>query len=278
MYTNNSTEELKNMKGFTFITNQKYEELASVPITLRVQIKELEQKLKRSEKKLEKSDELIKSLQNSTATSYLSENNLEVSKDESKPESDRKIGSDRQIPAQEKGIENNLSPEIENLKNQVGALQSAIANKSKELTENNEIKEILLKQLTDTEANLKEKLNQTESLLKQEILKKEQIEKDLNKLEIKYNEVQKYMREEVERNTDLISKNELLDAKYRKVKTALKEMANKLKERESEKLTKQISEEATLGFEALKVELLSKNEQISNLNTESCELTEQIQN
>lgn len=257
MYSNNTQEELKTQKGFIFLTDKKYQELASLPISLKIQVKELDQRLKKSEKKLEKSEEIIKSLQNVS----FPENNLNVTREENKGGSDRRIGSDRQIPEPVEGSQ----PETEHLQNQVDEINSELEKKSKLLDETIEVKEVLLSQLCDMESTMQEKASQAESILKQEILKREQIEKDYNKLFTKDTEIQNYLREEVERTTNLENKNELLDIKYKKVKIALKEISNKFKEREGAKLKSQISDEQINDQENCKVELKNKNDEVSEL-------------
>ena len=109
----------------------------------------------------------------------------------------------------------------------------------------------ILQDLNESKKEAHEKVTASESVIKQEYLKREQVEKDLNKLDVKFNEVNQYLREEVERSTVLVQKNETLEAKYKKVKMALKEMANKLKELDEKSRTSKISDEQIKKLETL---------------------------
>ena len=50
MYTNMNSEELANSKGFVFLTEKKYLEVMESPSDLKIQIKELQNKIGRSDK------------------------------------------------------------------------------------------------------------------------------------------------------------------------------------------------------------------------------------
>lgn len=261
IYTNTPTQELNKTKGFSFITHAKYDEINSQPAILKLQLKESNTKVSRTEALYHAAQDEVKA--NSEIISMYQK---QIGEFQTNFEAKLKQNNDN----------SELQEMIVELTNQNEAIKNEISEKTILIEGHMITQDNLLAQIKKLEQNSSNKSVSQESLLKQEILRREQIEKDYAKLDSKYNEVNMYLRQEVERGTTLVQQNEKTDAKYKKVKTALKELTEKYKELDESNKKVELSEIAIKEQDDLRKDLEDRKKQDEALREQLSGVEQQL--
>ena len=206
-YSSHSTDELSKIKNFIFLTISKYDQQNQSSSSYKVTIKEQGNKLSKLEKinlslseENEKSNEMIKEFE--TINQQMTSENSELKEEQTNTKNE--LDGCLQTISMFNSQNNSMVGEYDSCKKNLEELQS----------KHDEV----LVELEAAKKKAFESGTNQESQLKQEQLKREQVEKDFNKMETKYNEVSVYLRQEVERSTSLVQQKETTEAKYKKVK------------------------------------------------------------
>ena len=263
IYTNVQTQELNKIKGFLFLTETKYHEINSIPASLKLQVKELNTKLSKTEALYNASQDEIKS-----STEIITMYQKQISELQQQSEHSFKQNNDN----------TELQDIIQDLTNQNETFKNEINEKSMLIESHTVTQDGLLAKIKNLEQNSSQKSVSQESQLKQEILRREQIEKDYHKQDSKYNEVNMYLRQEVERGTTLVQQNEKISSKYKKVKDGLLELSEKYKELEEssnkielDKVAINELDELKKNLENQKKENFDQQEKLSDFTQEQLE-------
>jgi hypothetical protein len=226
-----SSEELTKIKGFHFVTTAKYDEYLQGVTWYKIQLNEMNNKHSKMNKLY------IGSVDDNKAQAEFS-NKQQTNMNELQSQMEQMSKLLQQGQGQANGNRPNAPDDdaqqtIQELTDENELLDREIIQKSSLLEDYAAKQEKLLIELNSLKKDAADASNSQESLLRQEILKREQVDKDFAKLEAKFNEVSVYLRQEVERSTGLVQKNEAGEVKYKKVKQALKDLAAKVTEQEA---------------------------------------------